>query len=176
LTLWWLERVMSWPCILTVVWIVFAANFSHNAMQKLGVYFHGAFAWKLVKFAVKNCTLVVTLNICMPTEFSAPSVSFGVWSWGCPRKLPLPQMKLYNCCLFHLPHLHSLAWPTCSSVQCSLVMIWLCDDLTVWRVDCEKTRLWREDPWRADRVMTWPCDELTYSQNTYMQALLIINP
>jgi len=33
----------------------FAAKFLHNAMRKLGVYFGGASAWKLVEFAVENC-------------------------------------------------------------------------------------------------------------------------
>jgi len=54
--------VTTWPCDeLTVhfdgclVWTVFAANFLYNAMQKLWVYFGGASAWKLVKFAVENC-------------------------------------------------------------------------------------------------------------------------
>jgi len=35
--------------------------------------------------------LVVTDNIRMPTEFWAPSLSFGGLIIGCPEKLPLPQ-------------------------------------------------------------------------------------
>jgi len=115
--------------------------------------------------APKLCVLVVTHNICMPTEFWALSPSFLGLIMGCPEKLPLLQMKLYNHCLLHpprLPFLHSLAWPTRSFLQCLLVTRWLCDDLTAWRVDSvKKMWLWWVDLWRVDRVMTWPCDEMT---------------
>ena len=70
-------------------------------------------------------------------------------------------MKLYNHFLLHLPRLHSLAWPSHSFVQCSLVTRWLCDDLTVWRVDSVKNApvtSWRFDDmtmWRDDCVTSW---------------------